>query len=36
MSSEKDIQRALKWNKDNPERHKQAVRNCCARLYKES
>ena len=36
MSSEKDIQRALKWNKDNPERHKQAVRNCCARIYKES
>lgn len=36
MSSEKDIQRALKWNKENPEGHKQAVKHCSARLYKES
>ena len=36
MSSEKDIQRALKWNNENPERHKRAVKACSARLYKES
>lgn len=36
MSSEKDIQRALKWNKANPERHRLAVNRCFARLYKES
>lgn len=36
MSSERAIQRALKWNKENPERHKEAVRRCSKRLYKES
>ena len=36
MSSEKDIQRALKWNRENPERHRQAVKQCTARLYRES
>jgi hypothetical protein len=36
MSSEKDIQRALRWNKANPERHRLAVNRCSARLYKES
>lgn len=36
MSSEKDIQRVLKWNRENPERHKQAVKRCSARIYRES
>lgn len=36
MSSERDIQRALKWNKENTERHKQAIKHCNSRLYKES
>lgn len=36
MSSEKDIQRALRWNKDNPQRHKIAVKKCSERLYQES
>lgn len=36
MSSEKDIQRALKWNRENPDRHRRAVKNCADRLYRES
>lgn len=36
MSSEKDIQRALKWNRENPDRHRMAVKNCADRLYRES
>lgn len=36
MSSEKDILRAIKWNKENPERHREAVNRCVASLYKKS
>ena len=36
MSSEKDIQRALKWNRENPDRHRMAVKNFADRLYRES
>ena len=36
MNSEKDILRIIKWNKEHKEQHRESVRRCSHRLYKES
>lgn len=36
MSTERAILRAIKWNKENRERHTKAVKKCSKRLFEES